>query len=389
MQIRQFQRRLSQTRRLPRGFTLIELLIVVSVMLILAVMAASAISLVVSGDKVRAGARQVQSFLAGARDRAIYAREARGVRFLLDPSNNRTVSSMVYIGPTEPWTQGAVQMERLDDGSGMAAAKNPVILRGFDGGSDYRSASPTDWYNLYLQGMIGTGTRIKIPNDDTGQWYTITAELITATDPKLHLTTDYQGPGQPNPIATSLIAFAQSSGPVTYQMELPPTVLPNQETVLLPKGSVIHLDRSSNAYEQAAAATPASGRGNKLPDAWKYASASSTDPSGFDYISRMDIMYSPRGIVVGSAAQRGIIHLYIADQKDADRDRLYWQSPGSYPTVSAPEYGASSNPELDNYERGDKMILSIFTRTGAVSTHPVFSNLDPFRFAETGEVAGK
>ena len=35
------------------------------------------------------------------------------------------------------------------------------------------------------------------------------------------------------------------------------------------------------------------------------------------------------------------------------------------------------------------MILSLFTRTGAVSTHHIYSNIDPFKYAETGEVAGK
>ena len=103
----------------------------------------------------------------------------------------------------------------------------------------------------------------------------------------------------------------------------------------------------------------------------------------------MDVMFSPRGVVIGPAAQKGIIHLYIADQKDADRDRTYWSSPSSYPTASAPEYGVWTDPSSNGYERGDKVILSIFTRTGAVSTHSVFSNTDPFRFAETGEVTGK
>jgi prepilin-type N-terminal cleavage/methylation domain-containing protein len=376
-----------------RGFTLVELLIVVSVLLILAVMVASAINVTISGDKVRAGARQVQSYLAGARDRAIYAREPRGVRFLLDPTNNRTVSSMVFIGPTDPWSQGAIQIERLDaDNDGIADSTAPFVVRGFDNdpGGDYRANSPTDWYNLFQQGMIINGsTRIKIPNDDTGQWYTFTTELLFQNNPRLHLTTAYQGPGQPNPTAGALPAFAQNSGPVTYLMELPPTVLPNQEVVLLPKGSVVHLDRCSNNFEQVDNVTPASGRGNKLPDYWKNFPSTSSDPSGFDYISRMDVMFSPRGVVVGNAAQRGIIHLYIADQKDADRDRLYWGNPSSYPTVSAPEYGVWADPTAQGYERGDHVILSIFTRTGAVSTHQIYSNTDPFRLAETGEVAGK
>ena len=46
----------------PRaGFTLVELMMVVGLVLLIAVMTAGAINLSVSGDKVRGGARQVQS----------------------------------------------------------------------------------------------------------------------------------------------------------------------------------------------------------------------------------------------------------------------------------------------------------------------------------------
>ena len=102
----------------------------------------------------------------------------------------------------------------------------------------------------------------------------------------------------------------------------------------------------------------------------------------------MDILFSPRGVVIGSSAQSGIIHFYIAEQKDADMDRQYWQTPSSYPTVSAPEYAPWGDAMSPGYERGDKVILTLFTRTGAVSTHPVHPT-DVFKFAETGEVAGK
>ena len=392
--------RLTQTG--PRaGFTMVELLIVVGLLLLLAALTVSAVNLSINNDKVRAGARQVQSYLAGARDRAIYSKEPRGVRFLLDPTNNRTVSSMVFIAPTEPWTQGRIQLERLDvDNDGIAdnTGGPAVVVRGFDNAAGGSFAYPTGWKDLYDNGLLTNGSRIRIPADG-GNWYTITTELLQAANatipPRLHLTTSYADSPR-NSDGTAVNAFVDG-GPATYVLELPPSVMPNQEPVLMPKGSVIHLDRcttvlgSFNNLEQFDAATSASGRGDKLPSSWqKYPSnATPPDPSGFDYTSRMDIMFSPRGVVIGPAAQRGIIHLYIADQKDADRDRIYWSNPSSYPTSSAPEYGVWTDPSSNGYERGDKVILSVFTRTGAVSTHSVFSNSDPFRFAETGEVAGK
>ena len=393
------------------GFTLIELMIVVALLILIASMTVSAINLNTNNDKVRAGSRQVQSYLAGARDRAIYSKAPRGVRFLLDPTNNRTVSSMVFIAPTDPWTQGTIQLERLDadndndaDNYTSMPANNPpaVIVRGFDNALTSSGYYPTEWVSLYRQGMLKDGARIRIPANE-GTWYTVTntAQLASASatgsggpiPPRLRLTTDYISAGDTD--GNSVAAF--KSGPQTYLLELPPSILPNQDPVLMPKGAVVHLDRCSNNVEQINAATSASGRGNKLPDAWRRfpSTSSPVDPSGFDYPSDLDVLFSPRGIVIGQAAQRGIIHFYVCDQKDADRDRLYWSSPPSYPTLSTPEFlpWATYAPD-PTYERGDKVLLSLFTRTGAISTHHVhpdtdFTQADRFKYAETGEVAGK
>ncbi len=382
--------RLSPTRptaAIHRGFTLVEMLVVIGIVLLIAVMTASAINLTISGDKVRAASRQVQSYLAGARDRAIYSKAPRGVRFLLDPTNNRTVTSMVYIAPTDDWTQGTIQMEW--DNSGVV-----TVVRGFDDPANNFVTSPTDWPSLYKQGLLKDGLRIRIPNDNTGEWYTVDTSLLAGggtTNPRLLLTTGYAKAGTTTS-GPMTAAFQPGQGPSTYLLELPPSVLPNQEPVLLPKGAVIHLDRCSTAgivsLEQPSSPAPGGWvRADKLPSAWKRTTTTG-DPSGFDYTSQMDILFSPRGVVIGSSAQSGIIHFYIAEQKDADLDRQYWKSPSAYPTVSAPEYGTWGDAMSPGYERGDKVILTLFTRTGAVSTHPVHPT-DVFKFAETGEVAGK
>ena len=394
------------TLRQPAGFTLIELMVVVALLVLIASMTIGAVNLNTNSDKVRAGSRQVQSYLAGARDRAIYSKAPRGVRFLLDSSSgptvsSRTVSSMVFIAPTDPWTQGTIQLERLDiDGTpGPDYLDSDLVnggarvLRGFD-----NDPNSTDWYNLVQQGLLKPGSRIRIPANN-GVWYVVeNTTQVTPTNPRLRLTTPYEGSSPKNPDATDVAALASGTGPSTYLLELPPSVLPNQDPVLMPKGSVIHLDRCTtvnstvNNLEQQSASASASNRGDKLPDAWKRSPSTATPPdtSGFDYRSDLDVMFSPRGVVIGPAAQRGIIHLYICDQKDADLDRQYWASASSYPTASAPESGPWTTYAVDpKYERGDKVILSLFTRTGAVSTHHIYSNIDPFKYAETGEVAGK
>jgi len=75
------------------GYTLVEILVVVSIVLILFSMTLATVRLTRDGDRVSSAAAQIQSFLAGARDRAIYARAPRGVRFFLDGDNPRVVSS--------------------------------------------------------------------------------------------------------------------------------------------------------------------------------------------------------------------------------------------------------------------------------------------------------
>lgn len=394
-------RPLRQIGNARAGFTLVELMMVIGLLLLIAVMTAGAINTTISGDKVRGGARQVQSYLAGARDRAIYSKENRGVRFLLDSTNNRTVSSMVYIKQTEDWKQGTIEIDWFTLPGFPARA---IAVRGFDntsGGSGY--TNPTGWKGLYDQGLLRDGLRIRIPNDNTGEWYTINTSQMQFTidgnssspPPVLLLTVPYsKTPTDTSDTSDYEPAYQPGEGPTTYLLELPPSLLPNQEPVLLPTGSVIHLDRCSTDFEQFDATTPAAGRGNKLPDAWRKFRDPPTpipnvETSGFDYTSQMDVMFSPRGVVVGPSAQNGIIHFYICDQKDADLDTQYWLTTSSYPTSSAPEYGSWGSATISpNHERGDKVILTLFTRTGAVSVHPVHPS-DRFKFAETGEVAGK
>lgn len=375
-------------KQLRPGFTLVELLIVIGLLLLLAGMTVSAINLTVDGDKVRNGSRQVQSYLEGARDRAIFSKEPRGVRFLLDPTNNRTVSSMVFIGPTDNWSDGTIQLERLDtdnDGTADSAGSLAFVVRGFDNNTSF--PSPTGWVDLYRRRLLTNGARIRIPRAG-GTWYTVQTNLLPYADPqdplyggtnyppRLQLTVAYRE--SPTNLSNSAVpAFNPGSGPQTYELELPPTVLPNQEPVLMPKGVVIDLDRCNKT-------SPANTSLSTLPEAWMSGSGTT-----FTYSSQMDVLFSPRGVVIGSSAQKGLIHFFVTTQKSAD-----------------------NNSTWTNMTNGDRVLVTVFTRTGAISSHHIYPgedtnlngvldgtaedldgdlslDLDPFRFAETGEVAGK
>ena len=76
------------------GFTLTELMVVMVIIIVLTTMTIAAVNFSMSAERSRAGARQVQSYLAGARDRAIYERKMVGVRFLLDKNVPNSISKI-------------------------------------------------------------------------------------------------------------------------------------------------------------------------------------------------------------------------------------------------------------------------------------------------------
>jgi prepilin-type N-terminal cleavage/methylation domain-containing protein len=407
-------------RRTPNAaFTLIELLVVILILLTIAAVTVSAINVSIDGDKVRSGARQVQSYLAGARDRAIYAKEPRGVRFILDPNDPRVVTSMVYIAPTEEyWTEGQIQLERIDENNngipdvaeGFGTQPEPGnawVVRAFDSDvndGQQRNLAPSNWPELLNQGVLRDGNRIRLP-DANGSWYTIQVDLLrrfnnsnnvnTYYPPRLRLQQSYRelptnNPPTSSPIppprrADGLAAFRPGDGPQGYQLELSPAPMPNQEPVQLPRGVVIHLDRCSAEPDVVAR------RGESLPADWRdftredrnnngvldpgedWNNNGSLDPSDvtqFSYSTYLDVMFSPRGTVIGTAASRGLIHLYVGEQKDSDQDRIDWPNVAMPPAYQPSARDYVPRPS-DNRARGDKRLVTIFTRTGQVAVYAI------------------
>jgi hypothetical protein len=183
-------------------------------------------------------------------------------------------------------------------------------------------------------GAFVRGGRIRIASSlnadiDEGTWYAIDTGSFNSTTGAL-LT--------PNTLvlATQFDKLSEASETINlqYELELAPAVLPSQEPALLSAGIVIDVTNS------------------QLP--------STSIPGRY-----FDVLFSPRGTITGRAAADGLVHLIMADIVDVSLNR----TPG------------------DPAKEGDENIVTLFTRTGHVSTHPVYSATDWFRYSETGEVA--
>ena len=425
---------LRRTAAHPSGFTLVEILIVITILLLLISITVYSVNFARDSERASGGAGKLQSFLAGARDRAIYSKSPIGVRLFLDSEDDpaagtgqrRTVSAMYYTDPGETWTEGAIRLFRWDpDFNGRTnfpASGDPNPDINGDGVLDspgliwmVAGLKVNKWWELKRRGLLVDGVRMRIPAGPNGTWYPVDTRFIdnTVAPPAtqyLVLQIPFADPGDTN--VRQALAYEQG-GPNTYELELPPSIVPS-EPGLLPDGIVVDLDAS------------------KLPSAWRPSAANGANFSQF-----MDIVFSPRGNVIGTAASAGLIHFYVCDKADATnlKEQFIAGLPGGTfvaqlvnletmigsggyivpadeidpdTATGAAGWAAALADPGDPYLTKDRRVVTIFTQTGGVTVHPIApvdvfdpfdldgdSNSsepdgladDPFLFAETGEEA--
>ncbi|MHC4880869.1 MAG: prepilin-type N-terminal cleavage/methylation domain-containing protein [Planctomycetota bacterium] len=373
--------RFEEHQRLIRGFTIIELLIVVGILLLLTTFTAISIDFAFEAERVGSGARQVQSMISGARDRAIRAKKPVGVRFLVDqdPDNGRMVSSMVYVGAADLWNRGNITLKRPDmegfpatmpPGDGTADTDEVRIVdgegtlwrvlyqRGFLGsyetdlnGDGWTAGDPLE--DLNLNGVQDQVTpRIKIPGDKNGTWYRVRTHWLglAGGEERLELVRPFRDAGTTP--GDEVIAF-EGTGHSTYLLELPPRVLPDAEPVTLPEGVVIDMDASV------------------IPVEWRPIGGGHTVPCS----NRMDLMFSPRGTVLGSPAGLGMLHFYISKRTDVQNcmDAVPQRRPtnGSLPPLVPADGLFATIPMQNPPPVGDRALVSLFSSTGKVSSYPL------------------
>ena len=257
------------------GFTLIEILVVVAILAMLAVLTVSAFSGFAGGSaRLRDAARTGQAAFMGAKDRALHAKERRGLRLLRDSSDATLANGFAYVAPVAPQRYGAVspvngppiQVALFDPGTGPQA----LLVRGVG----------VDWYAL--RDFFPFPPRIKIPVTGNGQSYTFTPASVTLVNPAtlettLLLTTPFVGG-----------AIPATDPQATCEIEIGNELLPFHAPIPLPSGIVIDLKRSSPNV-QAAWTLPAN----------------------------PDVMYSPRGVIAGPLTAGGPLYFLLRDIGDA------------------------------------------------------------------------
>jgi prepilin-type N-terminal cleavage/methylation domain-containing protein len=372
-----------------RGFTLVELLVVAAIMLLLAAAAAPVALTLLNGRSLREASSSVQAMIAGARDRASAARDARGIRLIPDADDPSIVREIRFIRPSvplssgsaivadavwnAPWNDfsvpfptGATNGPTVSSSSWIADTAPPanpqfslVVLMGCTDGIKLRSLP----YRMAGTTRVYFGV-IRLATSGQLLGFSTTDALITNTvggDPYPLLRLDkpltrpypynFQRAGQlPYRSGYSVPAGMQARDYLAevgdeYKIPIGTVELEGEQPQLLPAGVVIDL-------------------GYIDPTA-----ANAPDPSGVR-LSRLqpeytnwDILFSPTGAVIGSASAEAHIFLWLREEAASVQD-----------VQVAPAVAPSQRLRLiPTNNTGNHAIVAIVSRTGLIrSVEPNF-----------------
>ncbi|HLJ10991.1 MAG TPA: prepilin-type N-terminal cleavage/methylation domain-containing protein [Planctomycetaceae bacterium] len=372
-------------RQPRRGFTLIEILIVIVILLILAGMAVA----VLSGrntDKMRSAARVAQSAFLGAKDRALHAKDLRGVRLIRDPNYTdpvtgtlTLVTGFVYLQPLPLQSTGNLQGQT---GLNNFAVTRPNYPASNDAtGLMVSGAQAQTWFAQDQGGIWPASTvQIRIPSGLSGapgQWYQL-ARLNNAApywgvfnNGNLNLTLQSPFQGGQQPTINDSNAIDSNSTLASCDILLGNDILPFHQPISLSSGIVIDLKYCSVGVQSLAGLN-----WNPLPTVPPY----------------IDIMFSPRGAVTGPVVAQGPLHFFLRDIQDATAG------------VNPLAVGQQGTPNAD-LNKGERMILTVFPQTGLVQTfdmdmtdlvnnstgNPPSDGLadNPYSLAQQGKSAGR
>lgn len=382
-----------------RGFTLIELLVAISIFVILLALTIGTLQSTQTEDKVRETSRVTQAYFEGARSRAFREEKAVGVRLLLDPDDMTIATGMIYIAERNP-VRGQLEFVSYDAGSDttlIRQARSVVVSR-----------RDRLWSRLARRGELqpaSPSVKMQIPPRSEGsnsRTYFLAsdgfANLVGGTPSQMRIVGEYHQ----DPLPTR---------EVEYELFLAPQIFPGADVTPLPKGAVIDLRSSYNnlppAWQDVLDAVKGEWQANTPYNAGDWVRSSNgelyyqaiqggtsdtgaspftgNEPFGstvtddtvvwqvFDS-PHFDIMFSPRGSVIGREAAAGIISLVVTD-----RDAIFSESTGRRLVLIADADSTTDNGLTfvgDN--EGKYRIINIFTQSGTITTSlPDFTDTSP------------
>lgn len=314
------------------AFTLIELLVVIVIIMILATLVYAVFGTGRNSDKTRSAARIAQSAFLGAKDRALHAKDLRGVRLIRDTTDPTLVTGFVYLQPLpmQTYPAGSFKLDRLDVNphDNVPDSADIMIVRG-----NSAPATPAVDWDAKTQFFSNPG-RIRIPTG-SGQWYTFTWSAsgsypLSAANEVLQLTTPFvQQPTDPvYAYPASMTGWLPTSNFSSCDILLGNEILSFHQPISLPSGIVFDLNNSSVNVQTLASNV------------------------------NVDIMFSPRGNASGVVAGLGPLHFLIRGLKDA--------TAGNNPWAVGP--AGSANPDLN---QEDRLVLTVFPQTGLVQVFEI------------------
>lgn len=409
-----------------RAFTLVELLIAMAIFVILATLAIGGFRVAYDADRVGEAATVVRGGLEGARSRAIKSGQVRGVRLLLDPQDNRIVTSIVYVGEPEV-IEGYCRVE-FDNGLDGTPAESRQKWRVFPV-SDPDTGNPPDisWNALYRRGLLRSQCKIELygrsytlwdqiekqarefdgappyddawtlsesPEDDSSHLFP-GAGLAEAGEAPENYDGTILSKRPPNADTSERnvtdsphgLRRAVASKPMKYKLHLLPAVLEGASPVALPRNTCIDLD------------------GSYLPKGWRPGSVNRAyGRVAGNEVLPIDILFTPRGNVSRDLVGNGFLIFRIANRNDVDAARinLGLNSSTDPRVIANPEYSARFvtlvtqtgmthispvKGELAGEEFNGQKNSRYFTDTFSASSSDPFYNVNPFRDAILGREA--
>jgi len=335
------------------GFTLIELLIVITLIVILGGLVIASFDRNVSRG-IDHGSRILQAGISRARSKAIQRSAAVGL-YLDDPGPEKSSILQEVVASSERISSEdddrnvlfLVELRRLDEAApqGDFDADSPEVVL-------VAAIVDHKWESWERVGRFNRrAVRVRIPSGDDGVWYNL--RPVSGNSSRL---VESDGPWSVIRVQTPLIdtnllpfplvvAGSVNSGASSLDLEFTTEPAPFSEPVVLPEGVVIDLNWSSPSVRTLMEST-----------------------------GGVELMFSPRGNLVGPAAALGPLHFLLTDRQDSealDEVDAYDNTTGQRRPDGVPDVPRRRRSPIDPRNLHPKSIVTVIPQSGAVLTAPI------------------